>query len=81
MKMLVVSLMIWIFIVPCAITIALVAKSLSPLVPNIYLIFVFIAIAFATLAIMWGPVLIPNSSGKGSENLKSGGPHTPGRNA
>ena len=60
MKTLTVCLMVWVFIVPCAVAIGLIFAFLATLVPNPYL--VCACLAFATLAIVWGPFWILTSS-------------------
>src|SRR5713226_7300783 len=54
MKTFVISLIIWLLIVPCAVAIFLILTFLAAFVPNLYFVLTWIAVAFATLAAMWG---------------------------
>jgi len=53
-KTLVVSLIIWTFIFPCAIAIYLIVKFLGASMPSLYLALIGLVVALATLAIMRG---------------------------
>ena len=66
MKILIVSLVLWIFVVPCAVAACLILISLSAMVPNVYLVLAGLAVAFATLAIIRGPLWTRQSSKEGS---------------
>lgn len=66
MKTLVVSLIIWTFIIPCIIAIYLIVKFLGAFAPSPYLALIGLVFALATLAIMRGLVWIPLSSRKDS---------------
>jgi hypothetical protein len=59
-KTLTVCLMVWVFIVPCAVAIGLILAFVVTLAPNPYI--VCACLAFATLAFVWGPLWIRNSS-------------------
>jgi len=61
-KTLVVSLIIWIFIFPCAIAIYLIVKFLGAFMPSLYFALIGLVVALATLAIMRGLLWIPQSS-------------------
>ncbi len=66
MKILIVSLILWIFVVPCAVATCLVLMFLAGFVPNLYLVFTGLVIAFATLAIMRGTFWTGQSSKESS---------------
>jgi len=55
MKTFVISLIIWLFIVPCAVASFLILTFLAAFVPNLYFVLICIAVAFALLATIWGP--------------------------
>src|SRR5215831_8442045 len=61
-----VSLILWIFIVPCAVAINLVLTFVAKYAPNLYWVCVCLASALATWAIIWASPWIPNSTGKDS---------------
>ena len=62
MKALVVSLIIWIFIIPCVIAICLILAFVGALKPNLYLALTGLVVALATLVIMRGLLWTPQSS-------------------
>ena len=62
MKTFVISLVIWLFIVPCAVASFLILTFLAAFVPNLYFVLTCIAAAFATLATIWGPFCFLQSS-------------------
>jgi predicted permease len=66
MKILIVSLVLWIFVVPCAVALCLILISLSAMAPNVYLVLTGLAVAFATLAIIRGSLWTRRSSKDGS---------------
>ncbi len=66
MKTLIVSFIIWIFIVPCAVAIYLVFGFLTARAPNFYFVCTCLAITLAPLAIIWGSFWILNSSRESS---------------
>lgn len=70
-KTLIVSLIIWTFIIPCVIAICLILTFLAAFVPNLYLAFTGLVVAFATLAIMRGLLWTPQSSRKDSASLST----------
>ena len=71
MRTLIVSLVIWTFVVPVAVAIFLIFTFLAALVPNLYFVFTSVALAFATLTMVWGPFWFePFFSG--SSGLSSG---------
>ena len=55
MKTFVISLVIWLFIVPSAVASFLILTFLAAFVPNLYFVLICIAVAFALLATIWGP--------------------------
>ena len=61
-KTLVVSLIIWTFIIPCVIAIYLIVRFLGAFMPSLYLTLIGLVVALATLAIMRGLLWIPPSS-------------------
>ena len=65
-KTLVVSLIIWTFIIPCVIAIFLIVKFLGAFMPSLYFTLIGLVIALATLAIMRGLLWIPQSASKDS---------------
>ncbi len=65
-KTLVVSLIIWTFILPCVIAIYLIVKFLGVFMPSLYLALIGLVVALATLAITRGLLWIPQSSRKDS---------------
>jgi len=66
MRTLIVSLILGIFIVPCAVAIYLMPTLVAKFVPNLYLVCVCLASALATWAIIWVSLWIPNSTRKRS---------------
>ncbi len=66
MKALIVSLIIWIFIVPCAVAIYLVLAFITARAPNFYFVCACFAITLAPLAIIWGSFWVLNPSGESS---------------
>ena len=62
MKTLFVAHMIWTFVVPCVVAICLILTFLAAFVPNPYLVFSWLLVAFAPLAIMWGSLRAAKSS-------------------
>ena len=66
MKTLVVSLIIWTFIIPSVIAMFLIVRFLGASMPSLYLALIGLVVALATLAIMRGLLWIPQSSGKES---------------
>ena len=62
MRTLIVSLMLWVFIVPCAVAIYLMLMFVAKFQPNLYWVCVCLASALATWAIIWGSLWIPNST-------------------
>ncbi len=62
MKTFVISLIIWLFIVPCAVASFLILTFLAAFVPNLYFVLTCIAVALATLATIWGPFCLLQSS-------------------
>lgn len=55
MKTLIVSFVIWIFVVPLGVALFLIFTFLAALVPNLYLVFTSLVLAFATLTMVLGP--------------------------
>jgi len=70
-KIVMVSLIVWLFVVPCAVAIFLILTFLAAFAPNLYFILTWLAVGFATLAMMWGPFCFLESS-QGSSTLFSG---------
>jgi hypothetical protein len=50
-KILFVSLILWIFVLPCAVAICLILMFLAGLEPDFYLVFTALVVTFATFAI------------------------------
>jgi hypothetical protein len=79
MKTLIVSLIICIVFVPCAVAIFLILAFLAAFVPNLYFVFTCLAAAFATFATIWGPFWFlpcsegssPSSSGNQQHSISS----------
>jgi len=65
-KILVFFLILWIFVVPCAVAICLILMFLAKSVPNLYLVFAALVVAFATLAVIGGPFWTRQSSKESS---------------
>ena len=63
MKAFLISLIISLFIVPCAVASFLILTFLAAFVPNLYFVLTCIAVALATLATIWGPFCLLRSSG------------------
>ena len=55
MKTLIVSFVIWIFVVPVAVAVFLIFMFLAAHSPDRYFIFGPLALAFSILTIVWGP--------------------------
>jgi hypothetical protein len=55
MKSLIVSFVIWIFVVPVAVAVFLISMFLAAHSPDRYFIFAPLALAFSILTIVWGP--------------------------
>jgi len=70
-KTLIVSLIIWTFIIPCVIAMYLILRFLGAFMPSLYLALTGLVAALATLAIMRGLLGIPQSSGKDSASLST----------
>lgn len=66
MKILIVSLILWIFVVPCGVALCLIFRFLAGIEPNFYFVFAALIVAFATLAIMRGPLWTRQSSRESS---------------
>ena len=66
MKTLVVSLIIWTFIIPSVIAMFLIVRFLGASMPSLYFALIGLVIALATLAIMRGLLWIPQSTSKDS---------------
>ena len=62
MKMLLVSLIIWTFILPCVVAICLILAFAGAFMPNLFLALTGLVVALATLAIIRGLFWIPQSS-------------------
>ena len=62
MKTFLISLIIWLFIVPCAVASFLILTFLAAFVPNLYFVLTCIAVALTTLATIWGPFCLLQSS-------------------
>ncbi len=70
MRILIVSFILWIFVIPCAIAVGLILIFLAGLEPDIYLVFTALVVTFATLAI--GRALLwTRQSSKESSGLSS----------
>jgi len=65
-KTLVVSLIIWTFIIPSVMAMFLIVKFLGVFMPSFYLVLIGLVVAVVTLAIMRGLLWIPQSSSKDS---------------
>ena len=61
MKALIISLMVWIFLVPGALTIGVTLRFLADSAPP-GVVLTWIAVACATTAIVWASLWLPNSS-------------------
>ena len=61
-KTLVVSLIIWTFIIPSVMAMFLIVKFLGVFMPSFYLVLIGLVVAVVTLAIMRGLLWIPPSS-------------------
>ena len=55
MKTLVVSFVIWIFVVPVAVAVFLISMFLAAHSPDLYFAFAPLALAFSILTMVWGP--------------------------
>jgi hypothetical protein len=55
MKTLIVSFVIWIFVVPVAVAVFLISKFLAAQSPDLYFTFTPLALAFSILTMIWGP--------------------------
>ena len=55
MKTLVVSFVIWIFVVPAAVAVFLIFTFLAVQIPDLYFAFASVALAFSILTMIWGP--------------------------
>ena len=55
MKTLIVSFVIWIFVVPVAVAVFLIFMFLAAHSPDRYFIFTPLALAFSILTMVWGP--------------------------
>ncbi len=62
MKILIVSLIVWTFIVPCAIAISLIFIFVSAFMPNLFLALIGLVFALLSLLVMRGLLWIPQSS-------------------
>ena len=71
MKTLIVSLIIWSFIIPCVIAIYLILTFVRAFMPNLYLALTGLVVALATLAIMRGLLWTPQSSREDSASLSA----------
>jgi hypothetical protein len=70
-KVLVVSLIIWIFIMPCAIAVYLILIFPSAFMPNLYLALAGLVIALVTLVVTRGLLWIPQSSREDSASART----------
>ena len=70
-KALVVSLIMWIFIIPCVIAICLILAFVGAFKPNLYLALTGLVVALATLVIMRGLLWTPQSSRQDSAPLSA----------
>jgi hypothetical protein len=74
MRTLIVSLVICIFVVPVSVAVFLIFTVLAALIPNLYFVYTSLALAFATLTMVWGPLwfepFFSGSSGLSSGNQK-----------
>jgi len=70
-KTLIVSLIIWTFIIPCVIAIYLILAFLGAFMPNLYLALIGLVVALLTLAITRGLLWIPQSSREDSAPLSA----------
>jgi len=71
MKTFVISLIIWLFIVPCAVASFLFLTFLAAFVPNLYFVLTCIAVALATLATIRGPFLLQSSDDRSAMSSDS----------
>ena len=55
MKTLVVSFVIWIFVIPAAVAVFLIFTFLAAHIPDLYFAFASLALAFSILTMVWGP--------------------------
>ena len=55
MKTLVVSFVIWIFVIPAAVAVFLIFTFLAAHIPDLYFPFASLALAFSILTMVWGP--------------------------
>ena len=55
MKTLIVSFVIWIFVVPVAVAVFLISMFLAAHSPDLYFTFTPLALAFSILTMVWGP--------------------------
>jgi len=55
MKTLVVSFVIWIFVIPAAVAVFLIFTFLAAHIPDLYFTFASLALAFSILTMVWGP--------------------------
>jgi hypothetical protein len=69
-KILIVSLILWIFVVPCAVGMCLIFMFPAGIERNFYFVFTALVVAFVTLAIVQGPLWTRQSS-KESSTLSS----------
>jgi len=55
MKTLVVSFVIWIFVIPAAVAVFLIFTFLAAHIPGLYFPFASLALVFSILTMVWGP--------------------------
>ncbi len=75
MKTLIVSLIFCIVIVPSAVAVFLIFTFLAAFVPKLYFLLTWFAVAFVTLAAMWGPFWFLPSSGGSSASFSGNRQH------
>jgi hypothetical protein len=71
MKTLLISFIIWTFVLPCIVAICLILAFASAFMPNLFLVLTGLVIAFATLAIMRVLLWTPHSSKEDSASLST----------